>query len=225
MFLLVSVVIGFIGWRQYSQKSVPFTNSTNNDGGGPVWLSVPFRSHTGQFTAEIDAVPLRTTINAGIALSSGTNSSFTDLACIARFHSTGIIDARDGNRYRSESSITYIANATYHFRFFVNIPSHTYSVYVKAPGGPERVIGTNMSFRSERAETRSLSSWSIFGDTGSVQISGLMPADLAQIGEPEKPYINTERSNQHHRQRMNSMALISGRDRRFDQLNRFDALR
>ena len=39
----------------------------------------------------------------------------------------------------------------------MNVPAHTYSAYVTAPGGSEQTIGTNLAFRTEQAAVASLS--------------------------------------------------------------------
>jgi hypothetical protein len=139
----------------------------------PVWQSLAFvSSQGGTFTAEMDATPLGTGIDAGVGLSNGPQTSFTGLACIARFNTSGNIDARNGGVYAAAATIPYSANTPYHFRFVVNVASHTYSVYVTPPGGSEQAVGVNYAFRTEQAGVASLNYWSLFADAGSMQGCG-----------------------------------------------------
>jgi hypothetical protein len=140
---------------------------------GPVWQSLAFvSSQSGTFTAEMDATPLGNGIDAGVGLSNGPQTAFSGLACIARFNTSGNIDARNGGAYAAASPIAYSANTSYHFRFVVNVPSHTYSVYVTPSGGSEQAVGVNYAFRTEQASVASLNYWSLWGDTGSMQGCG-----------------------------------------------------
>jgi hypothetical protein len=120
----------------------------------------------------MDATPLGNGIDAGVGLSNGAQTAFSGLACIARFNTSGNIDARNGGAYAAASPITYSANTSYHFRFVVNVPSHTYSVYVTPSGGSEQAVGVNYAFRTEQASIASLNYWSLWGDTGSMQGCG-----------------------------------------------------
>src|SRR5256885_10055219 len=46
--------------------------------------------------------------------------------------------ARDGGAYAAAATIPYSAGTTYHFRLDVDIPSHSYTVYVTPPGSTDR---------------------------------------------------------------------------------------
>src|SRR5882672_925874 len=140
---------------------------------GPVWQNLAFVvPQSGTFTAEMDATPLGSGIDAGIGLSNGSQTSFTGLACIARFNTSGAIDARNGGAYAAAATILYSANTTYHFRFVVNVLAHTYSIYVTPSGGTEQTVGINYAFRIEQAMVSSLNNWSLWGDIGSMQGCG-----------------------------------------------------
>jgi hypothetical protein len=140
---------------------------------GSVWQNVSLVSpQAGTFTAEIDATPLAAGTDAGVGLSNGSQTTFAGLACTARFNSNGKIDARNGGVYAAASTIPYSANTTYHFRFVVNVPAHTYSVYVTPSGASEQIVGVNYAFRTEQASVSSLGNWSLFSDVGSMQVCG-----------------------------------------------------
>jgi phage replication-related protein YjqB (UPF0714/DUF867 family) len=139
------------------------------DGAGPNWQNRALGSNqTGTFTAEIDATPQGTNIDAGVGLANGAQTTYAGLACVARFNSQGKIDARNGGAYQALLQISYLPNISYHFRFVVNVPAHTYSIYVTPQGGSEQTIGTNYSFRTEQASVASLNYWSLFSDAGSM---------------------------------------------------------
>ena len=120
----------------------------------------------------MDATPLSTNIDGGIGLSNGSQTDFGGLACIARFNHDGKIDARNGGAYAAAIALPYSANTIYHFRFVVNVQTHTYSVYVTPAGGSEQTVGVNYAFRTEQAMVSSLNNWSLWGDIGSMQGCG-----------------------------------------------------
>ena len=132
---------------------------------GGSWINNSFASQAGAFTAEWDATPSANNIDAVMALSNGAQTSFTGFACLARFNSTGEIDARDGGAYHAASTIPYIANTSYHFRLSVNVPTHTYSIYVTPAGGTEQIIGLNYAFRTEQTTVGSLNNYGLVIDS------------------------------------------------------------
>jgi uncharacterized repeat protein (TIGR03803 family) len=115
-------------------------------------------SQSGTFTATFDASASISPINAVIALSKGSQTAYTGLSCIARFNTSGDIDAYNGTTYQAASVIPYAKNTTYHFRMVVNVPANTYSVYVTPPGGSELTVGLNYKFRTAAT---SLDTWTI----------------------------------------------------------------
>lgn len=143
---------------------------TATAGGG--WVNNSFTSQADTFTAEWDATPSAKPIDAVMALSDGAQTAFSGFACLTRFNSSGTIDARDGGTYRAASSISYEPNKLYHFRLVVNIPAHTYSVYVTPAGGSEQVVGLNYAFRTEQSTVGSLNNYGLRVDSaaGSVRL-------------------------------------------------------
>jgi len=120
----------------------------------------------------MDAVPLGSAIDGGIGLSNGQQTTFAGLACITRFNTNGNIDARNGGSYSAATTIPYVANTSYHFRFVVNVTAHTYSVYVTPAGAVEQAVGLNYAFRTEQATVSSLSNYGLIVDsvTGSTRL-------------------------------------------------------
>jgi len=130
-------------------------------------------SQSGTFTATFDASPSLSPSNAVIALSKGTQTAYTGLACIARFNTSADIDAYNGTTYQAAAVIPFSANFTYHFRMVVNVPANTYSVYVTPPSSSELLVGLNYKFRTA---VTSLDTWTIDVNAtpgGSVTVSNL----------------------------------------------------
>jgi len=50
----------------------------------------------------------------------------------------------------------------YHFRMVVNVPAHTYSIFVTPPGGAEQTVGSNFAFRTEQNTVTSLNWMGVF---------------------------------------------------------------
>ncbi len=159
---------GDIGSMQSCGFGAPCYTATA--GGG--WINNAFGSQSSTFTAEWDATPSAANIDAVMALSNGAQTAFTGFACLTRFNLLGMIDARDGGIYHAASSISYAADTTYHFRLFVNLAAHTYSIYVTPAGASEQVVGLNFAFRTEQATVSSLDNQGLIVDsvTGSARL-------------------------------------------------------
>jgi hypothetical protein len=134
---------------------------------GGSWQNSATTTETGTFTATFDATPSASPNNGVIALSKGAQTSYAGFACIVRFNPTGKIDARNGGAYVAATSVSFLANATYHFRLVVSVAAHTYSIYVTPPGGSEQTIGVNYGFRTEQNTVTSLDHWGVFVDSTS----------------------------------------------------------
>lgn len=107
-----------------------------------------FAAQAGTFTALFDATPADSPINNTIGLSNRVATCNKEMAAIVRFNPMGNIDARNGGLYAAVSAIPYAAGVTYHFRLAVNVPAHTYSVFVTPEGGTEQTVGTDFVFRT-----------------------------------------------------------------------------
>ncbi|MAT38769.1 MAG: hypothetical protein CL946_04115 [Ectothiorhodospiraceae bacterium] len=99
-------------------------------------------------------------IDVVAGLSSSLATTHSDVACGIRFKLDGTIVARNGGAW-STSTINYIADTSYSFRLVVDVPSHTYSIYVTPQGGSELTIGTDYDFRTEQASISSLAYWNL----------------------------------------------------------------
>jgi len=106
-------------------------------------------------------VPSANNIDVLTGLSSGSASGFTNVAAIVRFASSGKMDARNGGAYAAAATIPYAAGGSFHFRLVINVPAHTYSIFVTPPGGNEQTVGSNYAFRTEQNTVTSLDSWGV----------------------------------------------------------------
>jgi hypothetical protein len=134
---------------------------------GTTWRNAAVANQTGTFTAEFDATPTASPINSVVGLSHNAQTSYAGFATLARFNPDGNIDARNGNAYAAAATIPYAAGVTYHFRLVINVASHSYSIFVRAPGAAERTVGSNFAFRTEQATVTSLNEWGAFAQAGS----------------------------------------------------------
>ena len=136
------------------------------------WQSQPIPTQTGTFTYSVDATPLGSTVDQVIGLSPGIAATWSDIAVGVRFNSSGYIDVRNGSDY-GPNTIPYTANKSIHFRIVVNIPVHTYSVYVTVPGQPEVQIASNYAFRSEQSVVSHLADFSYTYSSASSAPTGI----------------------------------------------------
>src|SRR5215813_1776703 len=183
-FLLIGVTIavGNIGVRTVSGNNTVRSELLQGTGcvtatSGGAWQNVAFSPQSGTFTAEFDATPSAAPIDSVVGLSRGPQTAYTGFAALARFSPTGNIDARNGGAYAAASTIPYSANVTYHFRLVVNVPAHTYSIFVRPAGGAELTVGSNFAFRTEQNTVASLNNWGAFVNTsatGSSRVCNFM---------------------------------------------------
>lgn len=135
------------------------------------WQNGIYAVQSGTFTAEYDATPNTANMDGVVGLSAAAGHSYSNYATMVRFNSTGTIDARNGGAYAAAGSIAYAVGTNYHFRLVVNVPSHTYSVYVTPNGGAEQTLGTNYAFRAEQAGVTSLAYWVMVSEVGTFTVS------------------------------------------------------
>lgn len=153
-------------------------------GYGVIPLSATF---TAAFTAEYTVTPGQSLTNLVTGLSDEDDvSGFGDLACIVRFYTTGVVDARNGGSYAAANVLNYSAGTAYRVRIVVTFDAggNTYSAYVTPAGGGEVQIANGYAFRTEQAGATSLNKLaaSIDGNTNA--------NDTAAIGEMSA-YLNT----------------------------------
>jgi len=130
------------------------------------WVNIPFTNQTGIFTATFDATPsLDAPFDCVMALSSGPKTAFGDFACLVRFNTDGLIDARNGGGYAPMPGvIPYSAGVKYTFRLVVNVPALTYSIYVTPAGAAELTVGVDFAFRPTAGAVTNLNNWGAIVD-------------------------------------------------------------
>jgi hypothetical protein len=151
--------------------SVTVSNATSScQLSGASWQNQAFVPQSGTFTAQFDATPAAANIDGVTGLAASSAATYTDLAAIVRFNSSGNIDARNGGSYSALAPMPYVAEATYRVRMAVNVPAHSYSVYVTPPGGSEQTLALDYAFRSEQAAATTLSALASITNGGLLQI-------------------------------------------------------
>jgi hypothetical protein len=146
-------------------------------------LNNPIEAQTGSFTVEFDATPDGTDLNSIVALSEGTGSGYSDFATLTRFapaNQGSVIDSRDGGDYNSDNIIPYSPGTRYHFLLEVDVPSHTYNVYVTPENGSRQTIGMGYAFRTEQNNVASLDNWGLWSDQGSIEVCNFIVSSSGQ---------------------------------------------
>jgi hypothetical protein len=142
------------------------------------WSNQAFPEQTAQVHVEVDVTPSSTSLDAVVGLSDGTASSFSQLAAIVRFNPSGMIDARDGSSYRADAAVPYLAGQAYHVRFDVDLPTHSYSAWVRT-SGIYTLIGRWYSFRTEQAAASRLNNVASEVDSSSGTLDVCAPTVVA----------------------------------------------
>lgn len=128
---------------------------------GTQFVNTAMAPRNGTFTVTSRAVPSASPMDGTFGLSLGSQTAFAGLAAVVRFGPAGNIDARNGASYSSASIIPYAAGVAYDFRLVVSVPTHTYSIYVTPPGGPELTVGSDYAFRLEQNTVANVNNWVI----------------------------------------------------------------
>jgi uncharacterized delta-60 repeat protein len=135
------------------------------------WQSMAFASQAQTFTALFDAVPHQNRMDGVTGLALGPANGPEDLAAIVRFNPSGVLDARNGSAYQAARAIPYVTGMRYQIWLVVNVPQHTYSVYVTPDGGTEQTLATDYAFRTEQRTVPSLDTWALRSWSGSHTVS------------------------------------------------------
>lgn len=135
------------------------------------WQNAPLPQQRGQFQVEFDVTPGAAGIDAVTGLSADMAGAYPLLAAMVRFNTSGTIDVRNGGIYQADTSLTYAAGKTYHFRLAVDLPSHVYSVYVTPAGSSEVRLANSYAFRTEQNGVTYLDNWATVSETGWQQVS------------------------------------------------------
>src|SRR5437899_3466048 len=146
------------------------------------WQNVAFAAQSGAFVAEFDATPNNAAMDGVMGLSNGPAAAYSSLAAIVRFNTSGMIDAINGGVYAASAAIPYSAGTTYHFRFVVSVPAHTYSVYVRSGSNAEQLLASNFSFRTEQAAASALNNLGLYASVGSETICNLAVTCVTSAG-------------------------------------------
>jgi hypothetical protein len=131
-----------------------------------------FAAQTGTFTVQVDATPGAAAMDGGVGVSLGPQGFWSGAAAVVLFHPSGLIRARDVSTYGAATSVPYTAGTSYRVRMVVNVPAHTYTVYVRPAGGSEVLLAQNYRFRPGQDTMTSLNNWIVRAETGSVQACG-----------------------------------------------------
>lgn len=150
----------------------------------PTWKNTAFTAQTAKFTAEFDATPAMANEDMVMGLANGSATAVTSMAAIARFNTTGQIDARNGGAYAAAATLNYSAGSKYHFKFVVDPLAHTYDLYVTA-GTTTTQIAAGYAFRTEQATTSQLNDLATYNEAGDATLTA--PVVAVGVAAPAAP--------------------------------------
>jgi hypothetical protein len=93
-----------------------------------------------------------------IGVSSGPVDAYNDFAAALRFWIDGTIQVRDGEVYRADVSVPYHRGDEIQFRFVIDIPARTYSVFAADTSSPSAfaALASNYKFRPQQLAASAL---------------------------------------------------------------------
>jgi hypothetical protein len=129
-----------------------------------------FMARHRHFTVVFDAVADAPSDLAYIGLSATPVSDPGRLAAAIRFNESGNIDALDGKGFSAQEKFTYAAKTRYHIRMAVDLPAHSYTVFVAPDGQTEKLLASHVAFAPSQADVRTLGFVVTAGGTGGVTV-------------------------------------------------------
>jgi len=170
---LTNLYCGFcyVGWCPcgYQARAIAFPPEACRESNS-TFASVPIARQSGIFAVEFDVRPTSSYMNGVTGLSRGPATAFTDLGPIIRFSPEGGIEVRNGGSYQYIHH-DYGSTSDLRFRIAVDIPNHTYDVYLREGLDlSENLVAIGCAFRTEQSDVTSLDHWNIWSDTGSLVV-------------------------------------------------------
>jgi hypothetical protein len=153
------------------------------------FVSQNFERQSGTFHVYFEATPAVAPSDALAGLSLGNADSYRDLAAIVRFNSSGLMDARNGDRYEAVSNITYSAGVTRLVHMSVDLVRRTYSASVD-----DQLLARDFAFRSEQSSALALDALATKVDEGgalAVCNLHIQPTTSCASALPGQGFVNT----------------------------------
>jgi len=134
------------------------------------------------------ATPSASGIDGVVGVAAGDVDAYDDLAASVRFYTNGMVEARDGDTYRADRAISYIQNREFDVRMFIDLPTHTYSVYVNYTGlTPNNdghvLLASGYRFRPSQAHATTLDRLATIADAMGVPLTNIGGKSVSLIQE------------------------------------------
>jgi hypothetical protein len=111
---------------------------------------------------EFMARPAAANLNGLVAVGAQNIDEFSDAAISVRFTGSGLIDARDGSAYASDTLFVYDPGVWYQISISADITARTYDVAVGRCGEPTQALITGAAFRSDASVSNPLTTWGLW---------------------------------------------------------------
>lgn len=151
------------------------------------WTNLAINSQNSSFDISYTCIPATSNVDAVTGVGGRTVENFSDLACIVRFAPSGIVDARDGSSYRSNTTLNYRANKLYRVRMSINLATKRYSATVTPDGESPVVVANNYAFRTEQSSLSEIQTFAFLRvGNGSLKIQSIAIGESLLVG-PSAP--------------------------------------
>ena len=171
----------------YSTTKSATTEATTAVTSTNSWQNFDIENQTGTFTFEFDATANGNNMDVCIGTTSGEADGWSDLATTVRFYTDGYFDAKDGPDYTSDTSIPYSSGNTYHIRMEIDIPTHSYGVYITPSGQSEITLADDYDFRSTQSSVTNQDHWAFEHEIGSVTVDNVEVTSYSGDTTPPSP--------------------------------------
>lgn len=140
--------------------------------GSAQWQNAGIGTTSIEAAVYFDVVPLAANSDMLLALTKGPQTFWGNLPMIVRFNSSGTIDVRDGDVYRSDVVVPYVPGKHYRISIFFHRrydgQADSYDVSVGPEGEPGRIVANGYRLRTGYEFLDAFDNWALEAETGAI---------------------------------------------------------
>lgn len=120
------------------------------------WQNVELTGLGGVLEFSFTANSPKSNVDTVFGFSQSQVENYSEMACLIRFNSEGLIDARNGNSYEAIQSIPYLPDTQHTFLIQIDTNKKNYNVYVRTTKQNVLLVARDYQFRTESLSTQKI---------------------------------------------------------------------
>jgi len=142
---------------------------------GSAWRNLDVGPTSETVISTVSLIPNSSRIEGLITFSQGGVAKLADAAVILRFSKNGVIEALDGDTWRSVAVLPYASGRTYEFRIVVDVPRLTFDAYVTPSNQAPVQIADTYAFNKAAAPVVKIGKMGLQAAVGSFDLLEFFP--------------------------------------------------